>query len=65
MKKLFLVMSLLLVVTVLVAACAQPKPTDQMFSLAISDNSGGNKNGAPVLTLKFGKGTPNATTIVA
>lgn len=65
MKKLFLVMSLLVVVVVLVVACAQPKPADQKFSLAISDNSGGNKNGANVLTLKFGKGTPSATTVVA
>ncbi len=67
MKKLFLVMSLLLVVAVLVVAtaCAQPKPVDQKFSLAISDNSGGNKNGAPVLTLNFGKGTPSANTVVA
>ncbi len=65
MKKLTLVMSLLVVVAVLAASCAQPKPADQMFSLAISDNSGGNKNGASILTLKFGKGEPNATTVVA
>lgn len=65
MKKLSLVVSLLLVVVILVAACAQPRPADQIFSLAVSDNSGGSKNGAPVLTLKFGKGTPNATTVVA
>ncbi len=36
-----------------------------MFSLAISDNSGGNKNGTPLLTLKFGKGAPIANTVVA
>ncbi len=66
MKKFGLVMSLLVVVILVVAAaCAQPKPADQKFSLGISDNSGGNKNGAPVLTLKFGEGTPNATTMVA
>ncbi len=73
MKKLFLAMSVLVIVAVLVvaAACAAPTPTptptpsEQKFSLAISDNSGGNKNGAPILTLKFGEGTPSASTIVA
>ncbi len=65
MKKLSLVMSLLVVVAVLAAACAQPKPAEQKFSLAISDNSGGSKNGAPILTLKFDAGTPGATTVVA
>ena len=65
MKKLFLVISLLVVTSILVAACAQPKPADQKFSLAISDNSGGNKNGAPILTLQFGKGTPSANMVVA
>ncbi len=73
MKKLPIVMSLLVVVAVLAAACAAPPPaptpapmlSDQSFSLAISDNSGGNKNGAPTMTLKFGEGTPNANTVVA
>ncbi len=65
MKKLFLAVSLLVVVAVLVAACAQPKPADQKFSLGISDNSGGNKNGASILTLQFGTGTPSANTVVA
>ncbi len=67
MKKLSLVVSLVMVAAVLAVAagCGQPAPSDQKFSLAISDNSGGNKNGAPILTLKFGKGTPNANTVVA
>ncbi len=67
MKKLVFIVSVLVVVAVLVVAgaCAQPKPADQEFSLAISDNSGHDKNGAPVLTLKFGKGASSATTIVA
>ncbi len=66
MKKLLLVMPVLMVVVVLgVAACSQAKPADQKFSLAISDNSGGNKNGAPILTLQFKKGTPSANTVVA
>ena len=66
MKKLYFVMALLVVLTLLgVAACSQPKPADQTFALAISDNSGGNKNGAPPMTLKFGAGTPSATTVVA
>ncbi len=67
MKKLSLVVSLLVVVAVLAAACAapEPAPSDQKFSLGISDDSGGNKNGAPVLTLKFGTGTPSATAVVA
>ena len=66
MKKLHFVMVLLVVVILLVvAACGRAAPADQLFSLGISDNSGGNKNGAPVLTLKFGDGTPSATTVVA
>lgn len=60
-------MSILLVTVIVAVACAapEPAPADQKFSLAISDNSGGNKNGTPVLTLKFGEGTPSATTVVA
>ena len=67
MKKLFLVMSLVMVVAIVVVtvACAQPSPADQKFSLGISDNSDENKNGAPILTLKFGEGTPSSNTIVA
>jgi hypothetical protein len=69
MKNLLLVMSVMVIVTVLVAAggctASKPAPEDQKFSLAISDNSGGNKNGASVLTLKFGKGTPSTNTVVA
>ncbi len=42
-----------------------PAPSDQTFSLAISDNSGGNKNGVSGLTLKFGTGTSSANTVVA
>ncbi len=65
MKKIGLI-ALLLVGVLLLAACGgAPPPSDQVFSLAISDNSGGNKNGAPVLALKFGKGTPSADTVVA
>ena len=40
-------------------------PSEQKFSLGISDNSGGNKNGASILTLKFGEGAASATTVVA
>ncbi len=66
MKKLPIVVSLLVVaILVVTAACAQSGPADQKFSLAISDDSGGNKNGAPVLTLKFGTGTSSSSTIVA
>ena len=56
-----------LILVPLLAACAAPEaaPSDQKFSLAISDDSGGNKNGAPLLTLKFGEGTPSASTVVA
>lgn len=67
MKKIF-VISLLLTGLLFLAACAasEPAPADQKFSLAISDDSGGNKNGTPVsLTVKFGEGTPSATTVVA
>ena len=42
-----------------------PPPAEQKFSLAIADNSLGDKSGAPLLTLKFEEGTPDATTIVA
>jgi hypothetical protein len=81
LKKLFLVMSLVVIVAVLVAACTSPTPTptpaptpaptpeptpsEQKFSLGISDNSGHDKNGAPILTLKFGSGTPSTNTVVA
>lgn len=68
MKKLSLIISLVVIVAVLAAACAapEPAPSEQKFSLGISDNSGGNKNGTPgMLTLKFGEGTPSANTIVA
>ncbi len=67
MKKLFLVVAVLMVVAIIVvvAACGQPKPADQKFSLGISDNSDENKNGASILTLKFGEGTASADTIVA
>ncbi len=44
---------------------AGTRPADQKFSLGISDNSDENKNGAPILTLKFGDGTPGASTVVA
>jgi len=74
-KKLSLIMSLVVIVAVLVAACASPTPTptptpeptpsEQKFSLGISDNSDENKNGASILTLKFGEGTPSSNTIVA
>ena len=65
MKKIILLTSALLLVIILVAACSQPKPADQKFSLAISDNSGGNKNGTSVLTLKFGDGNPSSNTVAA
>lgn len=67
MESLSLVLSLLVVVAVLAVAgaCAQPNTADQLFSLAISDNSGGSKNGAPVPALKFGGETPRATTVMA
>ncbi len=65
MKKLSLVLSLVVVAVLLVASACATSTSGQKFSLAISDNSGENKNGAPVLTLKFGEGTPSATTIVA
>ena len=65
MKKLLVLVSVFLAVAVIAAACSEPKPADQKFSLAISDNSGGNKNGAPPMTLKFGDGEPSATTVVA
>ncbi len=65
MKKIILLTSALLLVIILVAACSQPKPADQKFSLAISDNSGGNKNGASILTLKFGDGNSSSNTVVA
>lgn len=38
---------------------------DMQFSLGISDNDDKNKNGAPLLTLKFGEGTPGSDTVVA
>lgn len=38
---------------------------DKQFSLGISDNDDKNKNGAPILTLKFGEGTPSSDTVVA
>jgi len=38
---------------------------DKEFSLGISDNDDKNKNGAPILTLKFGEGTPSSDTVVA
>ena len=74
----WLVLAVLLLLPVL-AACAdgdaaddsttpvveEPAPSDQEFSLAISDNSGGNKNGVSGLTLKFGTGTASANTVVA
>ena len=68
MKKLSLIMSLVVVVVLVVAAACtapEPVPSEQKFSLAISDNSGGNKNGASILTLKFGEGTPSSNTVVA
>ncbi|MEE9399370.1 MAG: ethylbenzene dehydrogenase-related protein [Dehalococcoidales bacterium] len=64
MKKIGLIV-FLLAGLLLVSACQGAAPADQKFSLAISDNSGGNKNGAPILTLQFGKGTPSANTVVA
>ncbi len=69
MKKILLIMSVLLPVIALmvVGACTaqKPGPSDQRFSLAISDNSGGDKNGVSVLTLRFGEGTPSTSTVVA
>lgn len=67
MESLSLVLSLLVVVAVLAVAgaCTQSNTADQLFSLAISDNSGGNKNGAPVPALKFRGETPRATTVMA
>ncbi len=66
-KQVFIgVIGLIVTLGILAASCsAAPAPADQKFSLGISDNSGGNKNGAPILTLKFGTGTPSATTVVA
>ncbi|MFQ5890305.1 MAG: ethylbenzene dehydrogenase-related protein [Gemmatimonadota bacterium] len=40
-------------------------PAERTFSLAITDNAGPQKNGAALLTLKFGEGTPGATTVIA
>ena len=40
-------------------------PGDRLFALAITDNAGEKKNGAPLLTLTFEEGTPDATTVVA
>lgn len=67
MESLSLVLSLLVVVAVLAVAgaCTQSNTADQLFSLAISDNSGGSKNGAPVPALKFRGETPRATTVMA
>ncbi len=61
------IISLVVSLVVLAGACtaSAPVPSDQKFSLGISDNSGGNKNGASILTLKFKDGTPNPTTLVA
>ncbi len=68
-RKLFwmLVVGLVVTLVVLAGACtaSAPTPSDQKFSLGISDNSDQNKNGAAILTLKFGEGTPSANTIVA
>jgi uncharacterized protein YxeA len=66
-KILIFLASVLLLVAIVAAACAapEPAPADQKFSLGISDNSGGNKNGVSILTLKFGTGTPSTTTVVA
>jgi hypothetical protein len=41
------------------------KPTERTFSLGITDNAGVKKNGAVLLTLKFGEGTPDAMTVIA
>ncbi len=38
---------------------------DKQFSLGISDNDDKNKNGAPILTLKFSEGTSSSDTVVA
>lgn len=61
----WLVLATLLLVPLLAACGGAAAPSDQTFSLAISDNSGGNKNGVSGLTLKFGTGTPSADTVVA
>ncbi len=38
---------------------------DKQFSLGISNNDDKNKNGAAILNLKFGEGTPSSDTVVA
>ncbi len=50
MKKFGLVAFLLAGVLLLAACQGAAGPSEQKFSLGISDNSGGNKNGAPTLT---------------
>lgn len=68
MKKWLVLVSAFLVVAVATAACGSSEPAlaEQRFSLAVSDNSGGNKNGTPTpLTLTFGDETAGASTVVA
>ncbi len=46
-------------------SAAELPPRDQSFSLAVTDDAGTRKNGADLVTLKFGGGTPDGRTVVA
>src|SRR4051812_18999832 len=40
-------------------------PLDRVFSIGITDNAEGPPQGAPLVNLKFGEGTPGPTTVVS